>query len=288
MILLFIIIALALMGAALYFFEGRGKLIAAGIILFVTLALGSCSFTKVGQGHVGVKVNNIGSGAGVSKTALGVGWYFTPPGVQIFEYPVFTNNATWKTVRFQDKNGLSVSAPVSIAYRADSTKAPILFQKYRTDMDGILNGPVYNTIRNAIVTEASELTVDQIYGPHKAVLIERARIRAEKYLEPFGLHIEQLFWAGNINLPGNIQDQINDRVANEQQAIAEQAKVATAVAQANAKIERAKGDAEAARILGEALRANPESLESKKLEKWDGALPRVMTGGNSPIMINAK
>jgi regulator of protease activity HflC (stomatin/prohibitin superfamily) len=262
------------------------RLILLCIPILVILMFASCSFTKVGQGHVGVKVNNIGSGAGVSKKSLGVGWYFTPPGVTIYEYPIFTNNATWQEIRFQDKNGLSVDAPVSIAYRADSRLAPVLFQKYRTDMDGILNGPVYNTIRNAIVTEASELTVDQIYGPHKAVLIENARIRADKYLEPFGLHIEQLFWAGNINLPGSIQNQINARVANEQAAIAEQAKVAKVEAQARAAVAKAEGEAKAAQILGEALRANPQSLESKKLEKWDGHLPRVIAGGNSPIMIN--
>lgn len=263
------------------------KVVAGGLATVMVLMVGSCSMTKVSQGHVGVKVNNIGSDAGVNNKALGVGWYFTPPGVSIYEYPVFTNNATWEKVRFQDKNGLSVTADVSVAYRADNRLAPVMFQKYRTDMEGILNGPVRNTIRNAIVSEASLLTVDQIYGPEKAALIERARVRADRYLNQFGLHIEQLFWAGNIVLPESIQRQINARVANEQQAIAEQAKVATAEAQARARIAKAEGQAKATQIEAQAISSNPAILQQRAIEKWDGVLPVYMMPGASMPFIGS-
>lgn len=261
------------------------KFIIIGVLAVVFVVMAGCSFTKVGQGHVGVRVNNLGSNAGVDPAAKGVGWYFTPPGVTIYEYPVYTSNYTWKgddKFTFQDRNGLSVSADVSVAYRADPHKAPVLFQKYRTDMDGILQGPVRNTLRNAIVTEASVLSVDQIYGPQKAALIERARKRADAYLDQFGLHIEQLFWASNINLPESIQAQINARVANEQQAIAEQAKVATAQAQAAAAVARAKGKAEATQVEAEAIRTNPEILQQRAIERWNGRLP-VYMAPNAPL-----
>jgi len=264
-----------------------GCIIIAAIVAVALLAVGSCSFTKVGQGHVGVKVNNIGSHAGVDKRPYGVGWYFTPPGVTIFEYPVYTNNYTWEgddRFIFQDKNGLSVSADVAVAYRTNAAKAPILFQKYRTDMDGILQGAVRNTLRNAIVSEASLLTVDQIYGQQKAALIERARVRADGYLSQFGLHIEQLFWSSNINLPDSIQNQINARVANEQQAIAEQAKVASSKARAQQRIASAQGKAEALRIENEAIANNKDILELRAIEKWDGKLPNYMGTGQVPFI----
>jgi regulator of protease activity HflC (stomatin/prohibitin superfamily) len=263
------------------------KMIAAGVVVFVLLLIGSCSLTKVGQGHVGVKVNNIGSQAGVDPVAKGVGWYFTPPGVTIYEYPIFTNNYAWEgddRFIFQDKNGLSVSADVAVAYRADRAKAPVLFQKYRTNMEGILQGPVRNTLRNAIVSEASQLTVDQIYGKDKAALIERARVKADKYLSQFGLHIEQLFWSSNINLPENIQNQINARVANEQQAIAEQAKVASAEAQARQRVAQAEGKARALQIENEAIANNKDVLELRAIEKWNGQLPTYMGTGQVPFI----
>lgn len=264
-------------------------IIGALVVVVSVLALGSCSFTKVSQGHVGVKVNNMGSNAGVDLTPLGVGWYFTPPGTTIYEYPIFTNNHTWEgdnRFTFQDKNGMSVAADVSVAYRANASKAPVLFQKYRVEIEGILNGPVRNTIRNAIVSQASTMSVDQIYGPQKARLIENARIQASKYLEPYGLHIEQLFWAGNILLPESIQNQINARVANEQAAIAEQAKVATAKAKADAAIAAATGKAEAMKLEQQAIQSAPQIIELRAIEKWDGKLPQYMNGGNIPFVKN--
>lgn len=263
----------------------RTVLVGVGAVALLTAA--SCSFTKVGQGHVGVKVNNVGSGAGVSNKALGVGWYFTPPGVTIYEYPVYTSNYSWEDgerFTFQDKNGLSVGADVSVAYRADSHLAPKLFQKYRTDMDGILAGPVRNTIRNAIVSEASKMTVDQIYGAQKASLIEAARQDAERYLAPFGLHVEQLFWASNIILPKNIQEQINARVANEQRAIAEQANVATAEARARSQVAAAEGKAKATQIEANAISSNPAILQQRAIEKWDGHMPQYMSSGPLPFI----
>lgn len=261
---------------------------AVGVGVVVLLTASSCSFTKVGQGHVGVKVNNIGSDAGVNKKALGVGWYFTPPGVTIYEYPIYTNNYTWKydeakgvneRFTFQDKNGLSISADVSVAYRADPTKAPILFQKYRVDIDGIVAGALRNTIRNALVSNASAMSVEQIYGSQKAVLIERARRQASAYLEPYGLHIEQLFWASNIILPENIQRQINARVANEQEALAAQAQVATREAQARSVVATAEGKARALQVEQQALQNAPQVLELRAIERWNGHLPVYMTAG---------
>src|SRR5438132_13358060 len=105
------------------------------IPLIAIVPLTSCS--RVEPGHVGIKVNNFGSSAGVSGNALGVGWYFTPVGTNIYEYPVYTSTYAWTANRaeqsdvdegfnFQDRNGLNLSADVSVAYRVDPVKAPIL------------------------------------------------------------------------------------------------------------------------------------------------------------------
>lgn len=261
-------------------------LVAGGLLLLFLLLLGSCTFTKVNSGHVGVKVANVGSNAGVDPSPKQVGWYFTPPGVTIYEYPTFTNNYTWKWAEgnnerfsFQDRNGLSISADVSAAFRVEGRKAPTMFQKYRTDMDGIRDGALRNTLRNAIVSEASKMSVEQIYGSQKAALVERARLKANSYLEPFGLIIEQLYWASDIILPESIQRQINARVANEQEALAAQATVATREAQARAAVATARGKAEALKIEQEAIQNSPQIVELRAVEKWDGKLPQYVTSG---------
>lgn len=268
------------------------------ILLAAVCALSMAACTKVDPGHVGIKVKNWGSNSGVSNTALPVGVYASGFGTHIYEYPVYTNTynftaddkegkeGTNESFNFQDSNGLGLNADVSVAYRVDPTKAPILFQKYRTDMEGIIAGPVRNALRNAIVEEASSMTVEQIYGPKKAELIERAHKHVEAYFEPFGLHIEQTYWASNIRVPEAVLNQINAKIANEQEALAAKAAVATATAEAESKVAQAKGKAEATRIEAEAIRSNPEILRQRAIEKWDGTLPRIMGGNGAVPFVN--
>lgn len=253
----------------------------------------SHAFFRVLPGYVGIRVNNIGSDAGVVSHALPVGWYFASPGVNFYEYPVFTRTYSWTSSKteqntvdesfgFQDKNGLGLRADIAVAYHVDPLRAPILFQRYRTDMDAIITGPVRNAIRNAIVERASQLGVEQIYGPQKAALVNDALKDVQHYFGPVGLEIEQLYWAGNIIVPDAVLAQINAKIANEQQALAAQANVATATADAEARVAKAKGDAEAIRVEAEAIRTNPEIVKLRAVEKWDGKLP-TYTGGSAPL-----
>ncbi len=256
--------------------------------LIAIIPVTSCS--RVEPGHVGIKVNNFGSAAGVSDHALGVGWYFTPVGSNIYEYPIYTSTYAWtassseqtaadEAFTFQDRNGLNLSADISVAYRVDPVKAPILFQKYRTEMSGIVAGPLRNAVRSALNEESAMLGVEEIYGPKKAALINAVLHDVSRYFEPVGLHVEQLYWASNVRVPQQVLTQINTKLANEQAALAAQANVATVRANADARIADAQGKAQASHLEGEALRANPEILRQRAIEKWDGKLPTYMAGG---------
>lgn len=263
------------------------KLIA-GLSVIGLMFLGACA--RVEPGHVGIKVNTMGSSAGVSNDALGVGYYYAGPGTAIYEYPIFTSTYTWtrntqegtngnEEFTFQDKNGLSMSADVAMAYRVDERKAPILFQKYRTDSTGIVAGPLRTAIRNAIVNQASNYTVEEIYGAKKAELIAKAHADVQKYFEPFGLVVEQLYWASNVRVPQSVMNQINLKIANEQQALAAQAAVATAKAEADARIAEAEGKAKAMEVEANAISSNPQILQLRAIEKWNGQYPTYVGGG---------
>ena len=264
-----------------------------GIGLVAAGLLFTSTFARVQPGNVGIRVNNIAGG--VSPHSLGVGWYFAPPGTHIYEYPVFTRTYSWtsspheqtpvdESFSFQDKNGLSLKADVAVSYHVDPAKASILFQRYRTDMDLIIAGPLRNAIRNAIVERASELGVEEIYGTHKAELIATAQRRVEAFFAPVGLQVEQIYWAGNIGVPQQVLDQINAKIANEQAALAAQANVATATANANARIAKARGDAEAIQVEAAAIRTNPEIVKLRAVEKWNGVLPTYAGGGAMPFI----
>ncbi len=265
---------------------------AAATVLIVLFTATGCT-RQVHPGNVGVLVNNIGTDAGVQAHAMGVGIYFVGFGQQIYEYPVYSRTYTWthseteqngtnEEFSFQDKNGLALSADVAVAFSVDPTRAPKLFQKYRTAMDGIIAGPLRNAVRDALVTRAAQMSVEEIYGPRKAELIRGAESDVRNYMAPFGLTVERLYWAGNVRLPETVLAQINMKIANEQAALAAQAKVAQAQAEAQQQIALAQGEAESMRIRGDALRQNPEVARLQAINKWNGVLPQVV-GGGQPI-----
>ena len=253
-----------------------------------TLSLAACS--QVEPGHVGIRVDQYGSGAGVSTTSLPVGTYFTGPGTSIYEYPVFTQTYTWtlnkeegsttnEEFSFADKSGLTLTGDVAVSYHVDATKAPILFQKYRMDMSAIVAGPMRVAIRDAINNNASNMTVEEIYGPRKSELIAKSTADVQRFFSPFGLNVEKLYWASPVRVPDAVMRQINQKIANEQAALAAQASVATAEANARAKIAEAEGNAKATQIEANAITSNPQILTQRMIEKWDGHYPTYVGGG---------
>ena len=208
---------------------------------------------------------------------------------------MFTRTYTWtastteqspidESFSFQDKNGLSLSADVAVSYHVDPVRASILFQRYRTSMDQIIAGPLRNAIRNAIVERAAQLGVEQIYGDHKAELIQTAQQRVQAFFAPVGLQIEQVYWAGDIVVPQQVLAQINAKIANEQAALAAQANVATATANAEARVAQAQGDAKSIQVEAEAIRTNPEIIKLRAVEKWNGQLPTYTGNGPLPFL----
>ena len=121
------------------------------LIIVVLMALAACG--QVRPGHVGIKVNQFGSGAGVSQEALGVGTYFTPFGTNIIEYPVYTQTYTYtqngnegsvnnEEFTFQDKNGLNISSDIAVSYSVNPDLAPRLYSKFRVDAAGLVSGQI--------------------------------------------------------------------------------------------------------------------------------------------------
>jgi regulator of protease activity HflC (stomatin/prohibitin superfamily) len=50
-----------------------------------------------------------------------------------------------------------------------------------------------------------------------------------------------------------------------------------AIKEAEAKVNLARGEAEAQRLIGETL--TPDILQKQTIEKWDGQLPKIVTDG---------
>ena len=84
------------------------------------------------------------------------------------------------------------------------------------------------------------------------------------------------------------QDQKQVQAKAEKLAAIEEAEKRRALADAKAYeiTAQAKAQAEAIDIEGKALRANPEIIQLRAVEKWDGSVPRVTLGDGATPLIN--
>ena len=263
---------------------------------------GLFSWQKVPAGHVGVHVYLLGGDKGVDSVARPVGRHFIGWQQELYLYPTFTQNYVWtkgndpgseadESLSFQDKQGLEINADVGIAYNVDPNKATLLFQKYRKGTDEITDSVLRNYVRDALNTETSTMSVEEIYGIGKAGLMERATKRVKDQVEPFGIRIEKIYWINSMRLPAGVQKALNAKIEATQKAQQRENEVQQAIAEANkareaargvadAQLLKAKAEAEAIEIKGRALRENANLVELTVAERWNGKYPDTLIIGD--------
>lgn len=264
------------------------------LIGLASLSLGACG-KIVEAGSVGVKISNLGSG--VQEVPLQSGWQMTGIGERIVEYPVtqkvYTFSASGQDgtganeeIIFNDKTGLTMAGDVAVTARVQAAKAPYIFTKYRMSTEELIHGPIRNSIRSAINIQAGKLTAEEIYTGGKSTLIAQALLDVQKEYAKDGIDIINLDWVGAVRYPQSVTAAITLKTTKMQEAEAAKADEARAIAQANAKVAEARGDAEATRIRGEALRTNPQILQQMWIDKWNGDLPTYVGNGQTMMMVN--
>lgn len=265
-------------------------------IVLLTVIFSGCS--KVSPGHVGVKVYLLGGSKGVDMEELGVGRYWIGINEELFIFPTFQQNATWKdnpntseeeAFTFQSKEGMTIGASMGISYRVDPEMVSVLFQKYRKGIREITNVYVRNHIRNALNEESSSMAVTEIYGQGKNDLIAKVSKKVRDQLAPSGIIVDKIYYIGAFRLPTSVTDALNAKIKATQMAQQRENEIRQTQAEAQKRKEQAKGEAEAimtiATAKAKANRVISNSLtktlvDYNKVEKWNGILPKVNGGQN--------
>jgi regulator of protease activity HflC (stomatin/prohibitin superfamily) len=288
------------------------------VVLVMTCVVGSASCTRVDVGHVGIRVRLAGSDRGVQRAPIVTGWVaFNPVTESIVVFPTSVQNVVWtrepaegshgdESISFASSEGVSVNADVGLAFHIDPAKVPQLYARFRqANLNVLAHGYVRNVVREAINEAASEMPVQEIYGAGKTRLLAAAQRKIRQELEPDGFVIDQLTFNSALRLPENVVGAINRAMEATQNSIQAENRVRQIRAEAEQNIARANGEAEAARrrAQGEAdsllIRARAEAqaneiirlsmtrevISYRALQRWDGHLPVVNSGGNAMPML---
>lgn len=291
-----------------------------GILLLVCIGLigffGLHSYEKVEAGYVGIKVNLLGSNKGVDSEVLGVGRYFLTWNEELYKFPTFQQTVAWTkpsdpnagAFQFQSREGLSLSADISMSYTVNAAKVSDLFQKYRRGIDEITQVYLFNLVRDTLVQAAATRTAEELYGAGKNAFVSEVTESVRVKMKPVGINIDYVAIVGNVWLPTQVKQAIDAKVQAGQLAAQRATEIATAKAEAEKAVAAAEGesrsrkaiaDAKAYAIITEAeaqKKANEmlsksitEALiEYNKAQRWDGKMPQVVGSGGTLLQLGAK
>ena len=290
-------------------FRSIGK--AFGLLVVVISTSGCAGCVRIPPGYVGIKVHLAGADKGVQSTTAITGWaFYNPIWTQVFKFPVFVQTAQWaksgnEEISFNSKDGMIITADVSLSYQLKAEKVPEFYVKFRTDdINAFTHGYMRNVARDQFNDVTGTYPVEDIYGPKKEEVIIKVKERINLLMEPMGIHIEQFGFIGAPRPPQSVIEAINAKInatqnamrtENELRQAEAQAKkdVAKATGEAQAQVARAEGEAKANKVLAESITANliawrELSIKEDEIRKWNGVKPQVMAGQGTSLLIAPK
>jgi regulator of protease activity HflC (stomatin/prohibitin superfamily) len=248
-------------------------------IIIAIIALGACISL------VGVKIIDSGE-SGIKKVvgkvhdeALGAGFYIYNP----FTTTIYTMNN--KTQKEQDTTEVYTKdvQQVNVTYAINYNLLPNSSVKMFTSV-----GPRYAEI---LIPQIINGSMKNIIGKWDAIELVANRSKAStdiedmisESLKPYGLMVSG-FQLTNIKFRPEFETAVEAKVTAVQQA--EQAKNQTVQVQEQAKqrVITAQADAQAMQIQTAALKESQSLVLYEAVKKWDGVLPKIITGAGGSIM----
>lgn len=251
------------------------------LCLFVTI-IGFSSCERVDAGHEGILVNLYGSDKGVNDVSLvtGMVWY-NPFTQNVYEYPTFVQTVDYPAFTINAKDGSEFTVDPTISLKIIDGQAAPIFRKYRKDVPDIINGPLFNHVKDAFRIQLNKFTTNEIVSMRDSLekAVEKQLVAT---LNKEGFQLEQL--TSGLTYPSTIVEAVNAKNKTEQEALKALNELKVAEAKAQKLVVEARAEKEANELKAQAL--TPSVLQKAWIDKWDGSVPSVITGGNSQTFLD--
>lgn len=249
------------------------------LIIVAALSLSSCVVVR--QGEVGVK-RKLGK---LNQTTINPGAVgFFPLTTRIIKMPIRTMNMEI-TTNLPSKEGLNVSAVISILYRIQPDKAPWIIENI-----GVGNEPnvISSVFRSSASDVCSRFFAKDMHSAQRATIEKEITTQMSGLLNPRGFEIEAVLLK-NIQLPANLYRAVEEKLEAEQHAQRMEFLLQREKLEAQRKMIEAQGVRDAQKIIAEGL-SRPviewQSIEAfKELAKSSNA-KILITDGKTPMLIN--
>jgi regulator of protease activity HflC (stomatin/prohibitin superfamily) len=170
---------------------------------------------------------------------------------------------------------------LAVNWHVDPSKVNRVFQQVG-DQQQIVIGIITPAVSEVLKAATAKKTAEEI-------ITRRTELKAEidtnlkNRLEAYGLIVDDVSLV-NFSFSPEFSRAIESKQIAEQEAKQAEFIAKKATQEAQAEVNRAKGQAEAQRL--QRLTLTPELLQKQAIEKWDGKFPMVMGGNGSLPLIN--
>ncbi|PSM49218.1 membrane protease subunit, stomatin/prohibitin [Chroococcidiopsis sp. CCALA 051] len=174
-----------------------------------------------------------------------------------------------------------VTTELAVNWHIDPTQVNKIFQRVG-DEEQIVDGIVTPAVSEVLKAATAKKTAEEI-------ITKRTDLKAEiddalkSRLGDYGVMVDDVSLV-NFSFSPEFSKAIESKQIAEQEAKQADFVALKATKEAQAEVNRAKGQAEAQRL--QRLTLTPEILQKQAIEKWDGRFPTVMSGNSSIPLIN--
>jgi regulator of protease activity HflC (stomatin/prohibitin superfamily) len=268
-------------------------------LVVVLIILRSIVWT-VPAGYAGVIYS---ASEGVKAYSYPAGWHFKLPIIEsasIIDCRVlkFESMATAASKDMQN-----VNAKIALNYHVDIAKAHDLYKAIGHEYEARVIAPAIEesvravtakytaeeliTKREMVSTEIQDMITQKMSRFN--ILVDAFNIIDFQFSTDFNHAIEQKQVAEQEaqrehNVLTKVKIQAQQRIAEAEGM--KQAAILSAEGQANATLIVAQAQAKSIQMQAEALKTNPELVELRKVEKWNGQMPNFMMGANQPMIMD--
>lgn len=249
------------------------RYIALGVVALIAIVIFFMSWKDVEPGEEGFIYRPYGGGVDLTMS-YEEGSFFIAPWNEMITYSTLQQSKTYQST-VMDKNGTDITVAVAINYSVQKKKAAKLHLDVGENYITIIDDKAQGVIKDII----GKYTYEEVYSTKRNVLegemIEKLKIELKKnYLNLEYIEIM------DVDLPSDIAKEIVSKETQKQRNQTAKEKQQEEEYLANARIEKARGDssfvisarykAEAIQLEASQIGKNPQYIELKKWEKWDG------------------
>jgi prohibitin 2 len=166
-----------------------------------------------------------------------------------------------------------IVADVRVLYRVPEQSVVQIYKQYAGDpFDSLIAPRVQEALKEVTALQTAEQIVkNREEIKQKTLVATRQKVGDMLWIEDIVIR--------NIDLSADLERAIEAKMVAEQQAAQARFSQVQSQVEAETAVIKAKGEAEAIRVRGEALKLNPAFLRLQMVERWNGKAPLVVPVG---------